>query len=271
MIGQAEHEVPPWSYRLGGVTVSVRFRSPEGVPDIDPFPLQRAPAYGPADFVLEVREEGPGWEILRDGECLSTAMTRAELLGAFEWCVTTSVLQWRRKDRLVLHAATLGTSAQRGHLLIVGPHGAGKTTLALALQRNTPCVLYGDDVALLDPTTGYVEAFPRPLYWKSSEDPPVGPAHDAGGLRLLPTSVLSPRCPPAPCGVIVFPCRRPGQGPEIQRVGDGETLTRLAVASLLRGSAAFDATVRLVRASSHWLALYDDAADIVGPLVEVVG
>lgn len=275
-----------WSYRLAGVTLSVLFRSPESIPEIDPFPVQRVPSVDSTTLVLEVREaEDSGWEILRGGECLAAAGTRADLLGALEWCVTTSVLH-QRTDRVVLHAATLATTPSgRGHVLIVGPHGAGKTTLALALGGETSYRLHGDDVALLDPVTGNVEALPRPLYWKAPADPPVGPAYDAGGMRLLPTSVLVPRCPIAPCRAIVFPCRRPaaprgtppladsegqGLGAEILRSGDSEALMRLAAASFLRGPTAFDAVVRLVRESSHWLAVYDDARDVLGPLVEAL-
>lgn len=259
-----------WCYELARTTVAVLFHSPAGIPDHDPFPLQRVPGTGSASLVLEVLETDSGWEIFRKGECLSVAETHAELLGALEWCVTTSVLQ-RRTDRVVLHAATLSTPGRRGHVLIVGPHGAGKTTLALALGRERTYRLHGDDVALLDPESGNVEAFPRPLYWKAISDPPIGPAYDTGGgVRLLPTSVLAPVCPTAPCRAIVFPCREPGVRAELRSLGDAKALMRMGTASFFRGPTAFDAVVRMVRGSAHWVAAYDDARDLLAPLLETL-
>lgn len=89
-------------------------------------------------------------------------------IASLEYFLTTAALA-RVSSAAALHAATLVRDAtdepsaeRRGEtLLIVGHHGAGKSTLSLALSQRGHR-LFADDVVLLD-RGGLPTPFPRPL------------------------------------------------------------------------------------------------------------
>lgn len=73
-------------------------------------------------------------------------------------CVTAAL---QRTRAVGLHAATV--ARRTGHLLVAGPHEAGKSTLGLALALGGHAqALLGDDVCLIAPK-GRARAFPRLL------------------------------------------------------------------------------------------------------------
>lgn len=98
---------------------------------------------------------------------------------------------------VVLHAAVVTRNGIC--LLIAGPSGAGKTTLALALIDKGWSYL-SDDAAPWDPRSGSILSFPKPLNIKDATrwerlrtrwSPPSWPAIPKGGLPV-PAAALTP-------------------------------------------------------------------------------
>jgi HprK-related kinase A len=159
---------------------------------------------------------------------------------------------------LLLHAS----SAQKdGKVLIMtGESGSGKSTLSALLGAHGWRFM-GDEFALIDPVSGDVYPFPRPISLKNEAIgmmhallPPerFGPvqAGTAKGdiCHLIPDdAAIAAMNDPAQPALILFP----GYGPPraIRPVGTSETFVRLTQASTnytALGEAGFDALTRLV-------------------------
>ena len=160
---------------------------------------------------------------------------------------------------LLLHAATAERDGRA--LLMTGESGAGKSTLA-ALLGARGWRLMGDEFALLDPATGLLHAFPRPVSLKNESvavveraapDARWGPwlrATPKGDIRhLVPGgAALAAMDTPARPSLILFP--QFGAAAAYRPVGLSEVFMRLTQAStnyVALGERGFGALTRLVR------------------------
>ena len=160
---------------------------------------------------------------------------------------------------LLLHAATVERGGRA--LVMTGESGAGKSTLAALLGANGWRLL-GDEFALLDPTTGLLHAFPRPVSLKNESVGVVaravpgarwGPwlrATPKGDIRHLvpPGAALAAMDTPARPALILFP--QFGAAAADRAVSLSEVFMRLTQAStnyVALGEAGFGALTRLVQ------------------------
>ena len=160
---------------------------------------------------------------------------------------------------LLLHASVVERAGRA--LVMTGESGSGKSTLA-ALLSLRGWRLLADEFALVEPATGLVHPFPRPISLKNDaiallagEVPPerLGPllaGTPKGDVRhLVPDAQAIARMDePAEPALLLFP--RFGEARAIRPVGAGEVFVRLTQASTnyhALGDAGFDALLRLTR------------------------
>jgi HprK-related kinase A len=107
---------------------------------------------------------GPSrYEVHGDGIRLIERCRADEVLPYVEWCVIQRVID-TCTQYLLLHAATL---SREGHgIVIAGTSGAGKSTLAAGLMTRG-WAYGGDELAMIDPTTHALHAFPRAICVKA--------------------------------------------------------------------------------------------------------
>ena len=162
------------------------------------------------------------------------------------------------RRHLLLHASW----AERGGRAVVmtGHSGSGKSTLA-ALLAERGWRFGADEFALLDPATGTLRPFPRPISLKEGAVAALAGAHPdrwgpalhatpKGTVRHLrpPAASLARMDEPARPALLLFPTF--GQPLATRPVGADEAFVRLTQAStnyVALGRRGFDALVRLVR------------------------
>ncbi len=121
------------------------------------FPELAGPAAAGSTADVRVLRRQPGFVVTASGE--EICGTLADALSAAELAVTRRLLE-SESDHCHLHAA--GAVAPNGEaMLVVGPSGSGKSSLAYAWYR-MGIPVFGDDVIALD-DRGAVHPFPRPL------------------------------------------------------------------------------------------------------------
>jgi hypothetical protein len=123
-------------------------------------------------FDLEYRvganKDASGLFILRTGASVIVASDEGQFLYLFEKDMTIE-LEKRRQDLYFLHGAAL--VAQERALLLVGPSGHGKSTLAWALSHSGFAYL-SDELAPIDVSTLAVSPYPHALCLKDRPAPP---------------------------------------------------------------------------------------------------
>lgn len=120
-----------------------------------------------ADFHLSVTGHWNGWhrvcKFKMDGFLPFSPLAYGEAFALLEWgmnwCVTGYAHHW-----LTLHSAVLEKDGRA--VLMPAPPGSGKSTLCAALMLHGWRLL-SDEMALLDPETGLVTPFPRPVSLKN--------------------------------------------------------------------------------------------------------
>jgi hypothetical protein len=163
-----------------------------------------------------------------------------------------------RLDGLVaVHAAMI---VHHGRAIVVpGRSHAGKTTLALA-ALDAGMVVTSDEYALVDPTTGLVHGWPRPLRIRLP----------GGGIERRPL----PDHPnePVPVAVIAAVRYEPGGAPvgEISRADAVMALLDNCVCGALRPSDSFEAALAITAGSTHVGGTHDDAAAVLAQLTALV-
>jgi HprK-related kinase A len=173
---------------------------------------------------------------------------------------------------LLLHAASVEKEGRA--VVITGESGAGKSTLSAMLGERGWRFL-GDEFALLEPETGLLHPFPRPISLKNEAigameamvpAPRFGPAMEGtpkGRIRHMrpATEALARMGEPARPALILFP--RFGHRREIRPVGPAEAFMRLTQAStnyVALGGAGFDSLTGLVGKCPAMAMDYPDAA-----------
>lgn len=179
---------------------------------------------------------------------------------------------------LLLHAS----SVERGGraLLMTGDSGSGKSTLS-AILATRGWRFMGDEFALIDPGSGQLHPFPRPISLKKES---------IGVMRsMVPQGVFGPLIPGTPKGdirhlvpdhqsiaamdrpalpsMILFPAY--GSAAETRPVGMAEAFVRLTQASTnypMLGEEGFRALVRLVKTVPAWAVDYPDGESALSQL-----
>lgn len=165
-------------------------------------------------------------------------------------------LGWRR--HLLLHAAVVERGGRA--LVLTGASGSGKSTLAALLMRRGWRLL-GDEFALVEPTSGLLHPFPRPISLKNASVALLGERQGSrwgplltgtpkGDIRhLVPDGrALAAIDEPARPALIVFPSF--GFADARRAMPPSEAFVRLTQAStnyVALGEAGFGALTRLVR------------------------
>jgi HprK-related kinase A len=180
---------------------------------------------------------------------------------------------------LLLHAAAVERDGCA--IVLTGESGAGKSTLA-ALLQGRGWRLMADEFVLLDPMTGLIHPFPRPVSLKNdsidvvartlphSEWGPLISDTPKGTIRhLVPQAhaVAGAKSPARP-RLLLFP--RFGAAPDQRVVGAGEAFVRLTQAStnyVVLGERGFLALTRLVSDVTRVAIDYPDA-DTAAAMIE---
>lgn len=191
----------------------------------------------------ETRRESQGalsWGLFRDGVLVQRAESEVSLLDFLLWDVNGHAL--RTTPLLALHAAAASWHAQG--LVMPGKMNAGKTTLVAGLVESGFDYL-SDEAALIDPSTGSLHPYPKPLWM---EPPSVrlfnlartgtGGASDVRNFHVHPER-LRPGCIGQVCEVryVVAPRYTPGARTTLQPVSAAEALMLLADNSFNLGRA----------------------------------
>jgi HprK-related kinase A len=160
---------------------------------------------------------------------------------------------------LLLHASSVEKDGKA--LIITGESGAGKSTLS-ALLGSRGWRFMGDEFALIDPVSGLVHPFPRPVSLKNESvvvmqtllpNASFGPLLEGtpkGNIRhLVPaTAAIEAMTIPAKPALILFP--RFGAARAVRMMGLSEIFVRLTQAStnyVTLGQAGFSALTQLVQ------------------------
>ena len=182
---------------------------------------------------------------------------------------------------LLLHAAAAERDGRA--IIMTGESGAGKSTLVALLQRRG-WRLMADEFVLVDPSTGLVVPFPRPISLKNAAIAvaaaalpgarfgPLRSGTPKGDIRhLVPNhAALAAMDEAAEPALLLFP--RFGLPAEQRPVGAGEAFVRLTQAStnyVGLGEAGFTALTRLVNGVTRMAIDYPEA-DTAAALIEAM-
>lgn len=179
-------------------------------------------------------------------------------------------LGWRR--HLLLHAACVERDGKA--LILTGESGSGKSTLA-ALLGARGWRFMGDELALLDLTSGVIHPFPRLISvkneaipvvegaWPDQRSGPLLTGTPKGSIRhfVPPGDAIARMAEPATPSLIVFPTF--GGAAAVREMAVSEVFVRLTQAStnyVALAEPGFDALTRLVRTVPARAIDYPDAA-----------
>ena len=176
----------------------------------------------------------PGYFAALDGEMIVRTPARSVAFAHLVFEANQQAIGLTR-DLVRVHAA----AASFGHQAVIlpGPMGAGKSTLVAGLMARGATYLT-DEVAALDPATGLVLPYPKPLslgpapaLLKPIEWEPSTTARSylgAGGV--VPAHVLGPSIADSgvPLGLVVLPRYVPSAPTEIVRISQAEALASVA-------------------------------------------
>jgi len=231
----------------------------------------------PAELLLGLRSPEFPFELVDGAPAWTSLAFRGETAPMFalrgEHCLFALVTGWRkavalfllqrlmrlRDDAIFFHAASVALDG-RGALLI-GPKGAGKSTLALALAARGHGLL-GDETACYVPARDELLAFRRPVGIKPGPRARAvqdaltraGRDPDRDGMMRVPLEDLLPAPPPGPVPLraVVF-LRSRAASPQLERVEPGrEELAALQpVGSSFANAASTERVFQLVRMLSR--------------------
>ena len=171
-----------------------------------------------------------------DGEEICSQSALPEFFQDVEWELTAEAME-RLGHFLQIHGAAAQMSGQNKAMVLIGDHGAGKTTLVVALAR-LGARIFTDEVALLDPGRLELVPFRRDLILHSETQalfPDLaGGAEGPEFKRFAEYRYVSPQeisaeggLEPAVLGSMLFPRLRPGSAVSHSPVGPAEAARRL--------------------------------------------
>jgi HprK-related kinase A len=182
---------------------------------------------------------------------------------------------------LLLHASSVERDGKV--LIMTGESGSGKSTLS-ALLGSRGWRFMGDEFALVDPLTGLIHPFPRPISLKNEAigvmraclpDAQFGPVQartPKGDVCHLvpPEAAIAAMDEPAKPALILFP--QYGGARALRSVGTSEVFVRLTQAStnyVALGEAGFDALTTLVTKVPACAIDYPDTASALALVDEL--
>jgi hypothetical protein len=237
------------------------------------FPFERVES-APAWTSLAFRGESAPMFALRDEHCLFA------LVPGWRRAVALLLLQRLmrlRSDAIFFHAASVAVAG--GGALLVGPKGAGKSTLALALAARGHGFL-GDEHACYVPASGELIPFRRPVGIKPGPRARgaqialdrAGRDPEREGMMRVPAEDLLEAPPPGPVPLraVVF-LRALQETPRLERVepGRGDLAALQPVGSSFANAASTERVFQLVRMLSRsrvfhlWPGPPDDTAALL--------
>lgn len=197
-------------------------------------PFSASPRDTPSTgYQLRTDVDGRHW-LYVDGRQARVSEDPAEPLDLLFWYVGEGVVR-DEQQHLILHAGAV-VSADGRALLLPGPSGCGKSTTTLGLVGAGLGYL-SDEFAVLDPASGRVAGFPRPLVLKTGSRA-LMPELDQLALNV-PTDHLdtvhvpverlggAPYPGTAEPGWVVFPTYADGASSELTPLSPGMTCIEL--------------------------------------------
>jgi HprK-related kinase A len=234
---------------------------------------------GVADYTVRLEPAGPGRRWVRPSVRIggdyvlpdAAPLPLAHGLVAAEMAMNLQMALGERRF-LLLHAASVEKDGRA--MILTGESGAGKSTLS-AMLGERGWRFMGDEFALLEPRTGLLHPFPRPVSLKNEAIAVMaaevaadrfGPAMEGtpkGRIQhLRPNRAAIARMSEAARpALILFP--RFGKARDLRPVGPAEAFMRLTQAStnyVAMGERGYDALTGLVRDCPAAAVDYPDAA-----------
>lgn len=275
---------PARTVRVGPFAFRLRSPLPAVMRDVDAL-YRDYPADAPGgifDYAVAVRPASPLRRFLRpkvvilsDIEApLAAPQPAAHGLLALEMGMNLQVAAGMNR-LLLLHAGAVERDG--GALILSGDSGAGKSTLSAILGHGGWRFL-GDEFALIDPASGSIVPFPRPVSLKNEsiallEDVApadrFGPRFEGtikGSVRHLapPPAAIAAMDIPARPRLFVVPSFTPGAAPHARPMGAAEAFVRLTQSSTnyrTLGETGFDAVLAFTRATAAYEIIYGSSAD----------
>lgn len=178
-------------------------------------------------------QPGAGYTFARDAAPIAATRHAAALLRLLE-CELEAFLADAVRDYYLLHAGALAYNG--AGIILPAPSGSGKTSLVLALLQCGYGYL-SDELAVIEPATGNLHAFPKPLTIKDARPfaalrlPALSSAvHGNAGMvaYLHPHDTGARVCnAPLPVRAIIFPHYDAAATPTLQPLAAGQALRRL--------------------------------------------
>lgn len=233
-----------------------------------------------ASTVVHLLRVDDHWTAYRDGVRALALGSVASLARSLVWYLNSLALEAPTSDVLV-HASVASVDGRA--VIFPGRSGAGKTTLVAALAL-AGWEYLSDEVAVVEPESGLVHPYPRPLAleedsWRLVPEAltrwPSAVPQLVTDLRLLLPTSLGTGAPPGPARplALVFPEVVGGTATQLLPLSRAEALERLIPLCFnLRalGPTGFDGLASLVRSvSCHRLVLdgVTTLRQVVEPLV----
>jgi len=251
---------PTLSIQIGQVGVAIESEQPAAAADLRELYSGFPVCSGEPLVRLAARREGrsllgrPRYAIYGDEQRVFARLSTNEVLPHLEWAMNWRVVA-RANAYIQLHAAALVREERA--LLLVGRSGTGKSTLAAGLLSRG-WGYYGDEIALVDPSTLHVHAYPKAICIKAGSFEVIrrlGLAlwrrrHYARAVKGPVGYVRPPASDPAtlysrPVHLIVFPQYCGEQGTCVSAMPRGEAAFELARCQVNRGTFGGSAAQRL--------------------------
>jgi len=186
------------------------------------------------------------------------------------WCVASRSLGY-----LVMHAGMLAQAGQA--LMLPGSPGAGKSTLCASLSLLSGWRLLSDELAILDPSTGLMQAHPRPISLKKNSidlvsnfpSARLGKIYNDTRKGTISHAAFPPRAgsesnEPARVRWVVFPRFDPESRVRCEEISRAEAFALISEQSFNKermGETGFDALCDMLTGASCYQITYGSTDD----------